>query len=512
MERDVNLISLLDRSVPAEDGPARHDHVATAKSDFEVHLRTGQAGHTDVSGGEAIASVASPSGDTRDTDDIVWQNPDDQPEHIEAPRKTAVDLNAPHEADADIPLLRHGDDLISLPQHERAKPQHSPMTALVHGLSYRASAHQCIETGVQMSGRAIAADDMQRVANHSDGPDRRTEQADLSSDLTGDLAPSGTKPNAAGPDVPARQDFDPKRAPSLKHDTPKGGDLANGATVHQTSSHNQTVPSANGDQMDLTVRVAAVAKGTSGPFQASVTPGMAQPAPTLVTVDTGANGKRANTDDAPSQKPGKDPVAGDANRSAKPINMQMAPAQFKPPVALSMAPGDASFSIETQGQATELTWDTRAAAPQNAPTGLAQLQRTELPPHVAQSIADAMKRAPDKPIEITLRPVELGRVRMTMSPQDTGMTVLITAERTETLDLMRRNIDDLSRALSDLGFEDVSFTFEQGDRQPNEPEGGPSTDMQSREPDTDGDHVDSRPATGGLPVSTKTTNGIDMRL
>jgi len=42
---------------------------------------------------------------------------------------------------------------------------------------------------------------------------------------------------------------------------------------------------------------------------------------------------------------------------------------------------------------------------------------------------------------------------------DTGISVLITAERPETLDLMRRHIDQLAEEFRSLGYEDIGFEF-----------------------------------------------------
>ena len=49
---------------------------------------------------------------------------------------------------------------------------------------------------------------------------------------------------------------------------------------------------------------------------------------------------------------------------------------------------------------------------------------------------------------------------MKMTPADMGMIVSIFAERPETLELMRRNIDSLEQAIANLGYEDVAFTFD----------------------------------------------------
>ena len=86
---------------------------------------------------------------------------------------------------------------------------------------------------------------------------------------------------------------------------------------------------------------------------------------------------------------------------------------------------------------------------------------------VAQQVAVALHKSGDKPVEIALNPPELGRVRLVMAASETGVVVQVLAERSDTLDLMRRNIDDLGRALSDLGYEDIAFSFGQGNSNPD---------------------------------------------
>lgn len=61
--------------------------------------------------------------------------------------------------------------------------------------------------------------------------------------------------------------------------------------------------------------------------------------------------------------------------------------------------------------------------------------------------------------EITLQPEELGRVRMTLTLQDGAMTLLIQADRPDTADLLRRNIDQLAQAYRQLGFDTLNFSF-----------------------------------------------------
>ena len=65
----------------------------------------------------------------------------------------------------------------------------------------------------------------------------------------------------------------------------------------------------------------------------------------------------------------------------------------------------------------------------------------------------------DRPIEIALSPEELGRVRMVITTSEGTLTLLVTADRAETLDLLRRHADQLAREFGELGFSDLRFSF-----------------------------------------------------
>lgn len=85
-------------------------------------------------------------------------------------------------------------------------------------------------------------------------------------------------------------------------------------------------------------------------------------------------------------------------------------------------------------------------------------------------VAQAVFNATSEHFEISLSPEELGRVRFHLHQSETGLQISITAERPETLDLLRKNISLLSRTLSDLGYESASFHFgENGGDRKNKP-------------------------------------------
>lgn len=80
---------------------------------------------------------------------------------------------------------------------------------------------------------------------------------------------------------------------------------------------------------------------------------------------------------------------------------------------------------------------------------------------VAQQMAVSVSQTSGGVTELQLTPQELGRVRLVLSPQDAGYVVTVMAERQETQDLMRRNIDILAQEFGQLGYEDVTFSFAQ---------------------------------------------------
>lgn len=97
--------------------------------------------------------------------------------------------------------------------------------------------------------------------------------------------------------------------------------------------------------------------------------------------------------------------------------------------------------------------------------------RADTPRPAMSQLAELARRLPGGPIEVSLSPEELGRVRLSMQPAEGGMVVQIAAERSETLDLIRRNIDLLAQELRDQGYAELRFAF--GDAQTGENEGHP---------------------------------------
>lgn len=139
--------------------------------------------------------------------------------------------------------------------------------------------------------------------------------------------------------------------------------------------------------------------------------------------------------------------------------------------------------------------------------------RGDLAPHVARQLAEAMPQAANRPIEIALSPHELGRVRMSIVADDNAITVNIVAERGETMDLMRRHIDQLGQTFRSMGYDQINFEFEQGAQDSDHAEGG--TPSEQTEPKSSSDQVTDAllgEETTIIHLNDASADGVDIRL
>ena len=124
-----------------------------------------------------------------------------------------------------------------------------------------------------------------------------------------------------------------------------------------------------------------------------------------------------------------------------------------------------------------------------APASGSRRARIE-PGQVARQIAQSVGKSHADRIEIVLHPEELGKVRMVMTPGD-NPSVTIQADNADTLELLRRNVDQLARELRQSGFGDAMLSFsDEGERRtPLRPalmqaDSGSGTDMARSDPKT----------------------------
>lgn len=150
-------------------------------------------------------------------------------------------------------------------------------------------------------------------------------------------------------------------------------------------------------------------------------------------------------------------------------------------------------------------------APQHG-THLVAVPGAEARP-VAQQLATAYAaRFDDRRIELTLSPEELGRVRMVIHHDAQVMNVTIHAERSETLDLMRRHAEVLAQEFRAQGFGGTAFAFTGGGAQTGQHQAGPGAapDWTTADPSSMGQSAQAAPGAG--PYHRAAADGLDLRL
>ncbi|WP_300515740.1 flagellar hook-length control protein FliK [Aliiroseovarius sp.] len=141
----------------------------------------------------------------------------------------------------------------------------------------------------------------------------------------------------------------------------------------------------------------------------------------------------------------------------------------------------------------------------------ALVPRADLSRHLAQQVADVARMMPDRPVELTLSPEELGRLRLTFTVDGGTMAVAVNAERPETMDLLRRNIDALAQELREIGYDEVNFDFTQGGNARGGNDDGASS-AQFSGSDEGARSSASEPPPDPARLTLGPTGGIDIRL
>lgn len=120
-----------------------------------------------------------------------------------------------------------------------------------------------------------------------------------------------------------------------------------------------------------------------------------------------------------------------------------------------------------------------------APVGAPALPPT--PPPIATQVLHGLALHQDGTTEITLSPEELGTVRLRLRPDSRDherMVVMLSFDRPETLDLFRRNADQLAEAIRSAGYAGVDIGFDRGgDARPDFSDGQNPGDSAPHNPD-----------------------------
>lgn len=253
---------------------------------------------------------------------------------------------------------------------------------------------------------------------------------------------------------------------------------------------------------------ALLSTGSMARTEASPRPELAQP---VTPHPPPARGPRATERAAARADP--PPMTGSASRT-RIAHRPIQPTAPKPDVALLPKPlfGTEISPVEVDRLEPALSQDVRGPdVTQRSPGHQAQVDVSR---HVGRQMADALAKPGERPVEISLSPAELGRVRLNMHTTEQSVAVTITAERPETLDLMRRHIDQLSQEFKSLGFSDINFSFQGGQSDHSGTDDGPDSGGPGRRAagPTDADAGTPPSNTGPGRAGMVPAEGLDLRL
>lgn len=135
---------------------------------------------------------------------------------------------------------------------------------------------------------------------------------------------------------------------------------------------------------------------------------------------------------------------------------------FSAAAPLLAEPTQAQLSVED----SEMLVSIRAERHLSEPVLAQKATQRATPPAMEQvttQLRQQITTSSRQVIEIRLDPPELGRVLIQLSTHDQGVAAQITADRPETLELMRRHSELLAASLEDAGFANSNLDFQNGD-------------------------------------------------
>ena len=135
--------------------------------------------------------------------------------------------------------------------------------------------------------------------------------------------------------------------------------------------------------------------------------------------------------------------------------------------------------------------------------------KTGVPHHIPKQLAEVIHTSGSKSVDVTLSPEELGRVRLSITQAESGLLVNIQAERPETLEMLRRNIEQLDKELQLLGYAEPGFSFSS---EGGEPDRAPDKTITSPPPIEEHASASRIPSTADRNLDPKIQSGVDIRL
>ncbi|MBL3610461.1 flagellar hook-length control protein FliK [Rhodovulum sulfidophilum] len=340
-----------------------------------------------------------------------------------------------------------------------------------------------------------------------------------------DIAPSGSKDAKAAAASSSTAAAQANAAPLLPGTSPEAlqADNKEGATLNSATPKDSTTNRSSPEIADATPEAVAPKEGSTGQTASRQGDGMLQG---REAAQSQAVAARTIASDDPATDPKGDQKghasAHRENTSATPTTPTAPHATAAQPDATASAPPIAGTAIDIQTAIDGSRGDPTAATDSGASerSGSDQIRGSETARHTAapaladtprtaiRQIAESLHRASDGSVHLTLSPEELGRVRLSLTPGDHGITVNISADRADTLDLMRRHGDTLANAMRDLGYGEVVLDFT--GRQNNAPGQGRGFAAAGPTPNEEGTETGLLSANRTSPRTAG--GGLDLRL
>ncbi len=199
------------------------------------------------------------------------------------------------------------------------------------------------------------------------------------------------------------------------------------------------------------------------------------------------------------------------DRETNAANAPGAPAISAPKASEYMTPADPMLGdlpmpeqpLAERGRDTPLIEPARREVIGHAPPP------TETVRPAAVSISETLKLGTGT-FEVSLSPEELGKVTVSVNADEGRLTVLVTAERPETLDLLRRSMDVLREEATRAGFSDLDLSFSDAKDDARQ------NDWQQTPPTTDPDPLNipqqAPLADAAIAASPPSSDRLDIRL
>ncbi len=168
----------------------------------------------------------------------------------------------------------------------------------------------------------------------------------------------------------------------------------------------------------------------------------------------------------PAQKSAKPTAPTPVIVADRPVQREATKAISHPPLAfgaisnieaVAPMPSELQFSLKVEMQPIAQGHPVRTA---HTPTPVAN--------QIAEQLPHLITKAEKQTVELRLDPPELGRVTIHLTTHDQQVTAHITADRTDTVELMRRHAELLTATLARAGFSQADLSFQQGKNQSNQ--------------------------------------------